>query len=122
MDLARDRAKVEAQVQLLASTLHHKTLGPDGEATGCNPVQVGSTPTGVSHLKGVTMKTALVRTFLDYRRQPLAAMAEIAKLVDELCRETPEFCAQVMSDATTRVSQKAHVLAGLLPPARGSAY
>ena len=24
------------------------TLEPDGAATGCNPVQVGSTPTGVS--------------------------------------------------------------------------
>ena len=24
------------------------TLEPDGQATGCNPVQVGSTPTGVS--------------------------------------------------------------------------
>ncbi|TVS21162.1 MAG: hypothetical protein EA424_00290, partial [Planctomycetaceae bacterium] len=24
------------------------TLEPDGTATGCNPVQVGSTPTGVS--------------------------------------------------------------------------
>ena len=23
------------------------TLEPDGQATGCNPVQVGSTPTGV---------------------------------------------------------------------------
>jgi hypothetical protein len=26
------------------------TLEPDGQATGCNPVQVGSTPTGVSDL------------------------------------------------------------------------
>ena len=26
------------------------TLEPDGQATGCNPVQVGSTPTGVSEL------------------------------------------------------------------------
>ena len=26
----------------------HLTLEPDGKATGCNPVQVGSTPTGVS--------------------------------------------------------------------------
>src|SRR5262245_31114691 len=25
-----------------------KTLEPDGQATGCNPVEVGSTPTGVS--------------------------------------------------------------------------
>ena len=28
--------------------LDHKTLEPDGEATGCNPVEVGSTPTSVS--------------------------------------------------------------------------
>ena len=26
-----------------------QTLEPDGTATGCNPVQVGSTPTGVSY-------------------------------------------------------------------------
>ena len=26
----------------------HKTLEPDGQATGCNPVEVGSTPTSVS--------------------------------------------------------------------------
>ena len=25
-----------------------RTLEPDGQATGCNPVEVGSTPTGVS--------------------------------------------------------------------------
>ena len=25
-----------------------QTLEPDGQATGCNPVEVGSTPTGVS--------------------------------------------------------------------------
>ena len=60
------------------------------------------------------MKTALFRTFLDHRRQPLAATAEIAKLLDELCRETPEFCAQVLGDATTHVSQKAHLLAGVI--------
>ena len=45
--IARDSAKVEDQVRLLARTLN-KTLEPDGPATGCNPVQVGSTPTGVS--------------------------------------------------------------------------
>ena len=28
------------------------TLEPDGTATGCNPVQVGSTPTGVSWKQG----------------------------------------------------------------------
>ncbi len=26
----------------------NKTLEPDGQATGCNPVEVGSTPTSVS--------------------------------------------------------------------------
>ena len=45
--IARDSAKVEDQVRLLARTLN-KTLEPDGPATGCNPVQVGSTPTSVS--------------------------------------------------------------------------
>ena len=90
------------------------TLEPDGTATGCNPVQVGSTPTGVSDMKGETMKTSLVRTFLDHRRQPLAATTEIAKFLDELCREAPEFCAQVLADATTHVTQKALLLAGVV--------
>jgi hypothetical protein len=27
--------------------MHDSTLEPDGQATGCNPVEVGSTPTGV---------------------------------------------------------------------------
>ena len=44
---ARDPAKVEDQVRFLARTLV-KTPEPDGQATGCNPVEVGSTPTGVS--------------------------------------------------------------------------
>ncbi len=44
---AYDSAKVEDQVQFLARTLRSTTLEPDGQATGCNPVQVGSTPTGV---------------------------------------------------------------------------
>ena len=44
---ARDSAKVEDQVQFLARTSLSLTLEPDGQATGCNPVQVGSTPTGV---------------------------------------------------------------------------
>lgn len=42
---ARNRAKVVVQVRLLARILW--TLEPDGKATGCNPVEVGSTPTGV---------------------------------------------------------------------------
>jgi hypothetical protein len=45
---AYDPAKVEDQVQFLARTLRYKTLEPDGQATGCKPVQVGSIPTGVS--------------------------------------------------------------------------
>ena len=44
---AYDSAKVVDQVQFLARTLYFLTLEPDGQATGCNPVQVGSTPTGV---------------------------------------------------------------------------
>jgi hypothetical protein len=44
--MARDSAKVVGQVRLLAGTLH-TTLEPDGKATGCNPVEVGSIPTGV---------------------------------------------------------------------------
>ena len=56
--IARDSAKVEDQVRLLARTLN-KTLEPDGPATGCNPVQVGSTPTGVSDAAGPTAHAAL---------------------------------------------------------------
>jgi hypothetical protein len=44
---AYDPAKVEDQVQFLARTFTTLTLKPDGQATGCNPVLVGSTPTGV---------------------------------------------------------------------------
>ena len=44
---AYDPAKVEDQVQFLARTFATTTLEPDGQATGCNPVEVGSTPTGV---------------------------------------------------------------------------
>jgi hypothetical protein len=46
---AHDFAKVEDQVRFLAGTSLRLflTLEPDGKATGCNPVQVGSTPTGV---------------------------------------------------------------------------
>ena len=46
--IARDFAEGEDQVRFLAGTLEEKTLEPDGAATGCNPVKVGSTPTGVS--------------------------------------------------------------------------
>ena len=47
---AYDPAKVEDQVQFLARTFTITTLEPDGQATGCNPVEVGSTPTGVFFL------------------------------------------------------------------------
>jgi hypothetical protein len=60
------------------------------------------------------MKTNLIRTFLDGRRQPLAASADTARLLDELCRQAPEFCAQVLADATTHGTQKAQLLAGLV--------
>ena len=40
------------------------TLEPDGQATGCNPVQVGSTPTGVSDFALVRI---VVRPCAQYR-------------------------------------------------------
>ncbi len=42
---ASDCAKVGDQVRLLTRML--MTLEPDGQGTGCNPVEVGSMPTGV---------------------------------------------------------------------------
>ena len=46
--MARDPAKVEGWVRFPARTFPLcLTLEPDGQATGCNPVEVGSTPTGV---------------------------------------------------------------------------
>jgi len=60
------------------------------------------------------MKTALIRTFLETRRQPLAASTETTKPLDELCRQAPEFCVQVLADATTHGTQKAQLLAGLV--------
>ena len=44
--IAYDPAKVGDQVRLLTRML--MTLELDGQATGCNPVEVGSIPTGVS--------------------------------------------------------------------------
>ena len=44
--MAYDPAKVVDQVRLLTRIL--TTLELDGQATGCNPVKVGSIPTGVS--------------------------------------------------------------------------
>src|SRR5262249_27985802 len=43
---ASDRAKVGDQVRLLTRMV--MTLGADGQATGCKPVEEGSIPTGVS--------------------------------------------------------------------------
>jgi hypothetical protein len=43
--IAYDPAKVGDQVRLLTRML--TTLELDGQATGCNPVEVGSIPTGV---------------------------------------------------------------------------
>ncbi|MGM0485749.1 MAG: hypothetical protein ACQESR_03190, partial [Planctomycetota bacterium] len=60
------------------------------------------------------MKTALIRTFLDTRRQPLTMSAETHALLHELCRQAPEFCACVLEDDTTHATQKARVLAGLV--------
>ena len=51
---ARDPAKVEGPTLRVGARFDSwrgrltMTLEPDGAATGCNPVQVGSTPTGVS--------------------------------------------------------------------------
>ena len=45
---AREPAKLADQVQFLARTLLKMTLELDGTAIGCNPIEVGSTPTGVS--------------------------------------------------------------------------
>ena len=42
-----------------------RTLEPDGTATGCNPVEVGSTPTGVfnQQLKSVLKKGRVISPF-----------------------------------------------------------
>jgi hypothetical protein len=50
------------------------------------------------------MKTALIRKFLDARRQPLAASAETTKGLDELCQQVPKFCAQLLTDRTTHAN------------------
>ena len=60
------------------------------------------------------MKTVLLPRFLENRRQPLASEAGIPDLLDELCRQAPELCANVLADATTHVSQRAQLLAGLV--------
>ena len=41
MDLARDRAKVEAQVRFLARTLNDWALEPDGTAAACKALASG---------------------------------------------------------------------------------
>ena len=63
---ARDRAKVVGPTLRVGARSNswrghcmRLTLEPDGTATGCNPVQVGSTPTGVSDAAGPTAHAAL---------------------------------------------------------------
>ena len=60
------------------------------------------------------MKTALIRTFLEERRQPLASSAEIAEHFEELSLHAPELCLNLLSDSMTHVSQKAALLAALI--------
>ena len=49
------------------------TLEPDGKATGCNPVEVGSTPIGVSRP---------VRLFVEHPQPPFRITGfQLAKLV-----------------------------------------
>ena len=74
---ARDSAKVEDQVRFLARTIKfrrrpiredegrnaivtNQALEPDGKAIGCNPIEVGSTPTGVS-LNGRSLMLSVQR-------------------------------------------------------------
>jgi hypothetical protein len=40
------------------------TLEPDGQATGCNPVQVGSTPTGVFRALSLALRRFFLRNRL----------------------------------------------------------
>lgn len=60
------------------------------------------------------MKTALVRAFIESRRQPLSASVETAARLELLCQAAPEFCVTALGDVRTHVSQKAHLLAGLV--------
>ena len=60
------------------------------------------------------MKTALIRSFIETRREPLRASVETAARLDVLCDEAPEFCLKALSDVRTHVSQKAQLLAGLI--------
>lgn len=60
------------------------------------------------------MKTTLIRTFIETRRQSLSASVETAARLDLLCHEAPQFCVKALGDARTHVSQKAHLLAGLV--------
>ena len=90
------------------------TLEPDGTATGCNPVQVGSTPTGVSLKWIIKMKTDLLRDFIETRRLPLMASIEVSARLHRMCAAAPEFCVRALADQRTHVSQKAELLAVLL--------
>ncbi len=58
------------------------------------------------------MKTALLRTFVETRREALTV--DTAARLDRLCLEAPEFCVRVLGDVRTHVSQKARLLAGLV--------
>ena len=60
------------------------------------------------------MKTRLIRTFIEARRQALSASVETAARLELLCHEAPMFCVKALSDVQTHVSQKAQLLAGLV--------
>ena len=62
----------------------------------------------------IEMKTELIRTFIETRRQTLGASVETAARLDVLCHQAPEFCLQALSDSRTHASQKAQLLAGLV--------
>ncbi|MCA9072172.1 MAG: VWA domain-containing protein [Planctomycetaceae bacterium] len=60
------------------------------------------------------MNTELIQSFLETRRQPLAASVETIARLDVLCQEAPEFAVKALGDTQTHVSQKAHLLAELV--------
>ena len=60
------------------------------------------------------MKTRLIRTFIEARRQALSASVETAARLELLCHEAPEFCVKALGDVRTHASQKAQLLAGLV--------
>lgn len=60
------------------------------------------------------MKTTLIRTFLDTRRQPLDVSTETQTRLDQLCQQAPGFCTRALADATVHATQKAQLLARLV--------